>query len=190
MSRGAAAGLADRLRVDLSASVRSLSKGNRQKLGIIQAFQHAPALLVLDEPTSGLDPLMQREFLALVREARDAGSTILLSSHQISEIQQAADEVVLLKDGEVVARSTVDDLRAAAPRHVVVRADGIDADELRLRLGASLTDATFEAGRASGILHGPVAALVSSVGALPVTDLVVEEPDLEQVVLGRYGGAS
>ncbi len=76
--------LAERLGLDLARPVRTLSKGNKQKLGLVQAFMHRPDLLVLDEPTSGLDPLVQREFLAMVREARDAGQTVLLSSHMLS----------------------------------------------------------------------------------------------------------
>ena len=90
--------LAERLDLDLTRPVRTLSKGNRQKLGLVQAFMHEPELLVLDEPTSGLDPLVQREFLAMLREARQAGQTVLLSSHVLSEVQQAADDVVVLAE--------------------------------------------------------------------------------------------
>ena len=90
--------LAERFHLDLGQPVRKLSRGNKQKLGIVQAFMHEPELLVLDEPTSGLDPLMQQEFLLLVKEVRDAGQTVFLSSHVISEIQQAADEVAVEKD--------------------------------------------------------------------------------------------
>ena len=79
--------------------MRSLSKGNKQKVGLVQAFAHSPDLLVLDEPTSGLDPLVQQEFLSMVREARAAGQTVFLSSHVISEIEQVADEVAVLRDG-------------------------------------------------------------------------------------------
>lgn len=88
--------LAERLGLDLTRPVHALSKGNKQKLGLIQAFMHQLELLILDEPTSGLDPLIQREFLAMVREASAAGQTVLLSSHILSEIQHAADEVAVL----------------------------------------------------------------------------------------------
>lgn len=113
--------LADRFDVDLSRQVRKLSKGNKQKLGIIQAFMHDPELLVLDEPTSGLDPLMQQEFLRLVREAQNAGQSVLLSSHVISEIQQASDSVVILRKGEVVSRASVTELRDTAMRRLRLR---------------------------------------------------------------------
>ncbi|MCW1250124.1 ABC transporter ATP-binding protein [Acaricomes phytoseiuli] len=113
--------LTDRFDVDLSRQVRKLSKGNKQKLGIIQAFMHDPELLVLDEPTSGLDPLMQQEFLRLVREAQNAGQSVLLSSHVISEIQQASDSVVILRKGEVVSRASVTELRDTAMRRLRLR---------------------------------------------------------------------
>lgn len=100
---GAIDELAERLGLDLTRPVRTLSRGNKQKLGLVQAFMHRPDLLVLDEPTSGLDPLVQREFLAMLGEARNAGQTVLLSSHVLSEVQQAADDVAVLAQGKVVA---------------------------------------------------------------------------------------
>ena len=118
VQRGAIAELADRLDVDLSRQVRALSKGNKQKLGLIQAFMHRPELLVLDEPTSGLDPLVQREFLRMVREARDNGQTVVLSSHVLSEIQQTADQVAVLSEGRIVAEGDVASLRLGALRRV------------------------------------------------------------------------
>src|SRR5690606_16997386 len=103
--------LAERLGIDLRRPVRDLSKGNKQKLGLIQAFMHRPELLIHDEPTSGLDPVIQREFLAMAREARDAGQTVLLSSHVLSEIQQTADEVSVVANGRIVAEGDVASLR-------------------------------------------------------------------------------
>ncbi|ABY22622.1 ABC transporter ATP-binding protein [Renibacterium salmoninarum ATCC 33209] len=122
--------LAERLGVDLNRPVRKLSKGNKQKLGIVQAFMHQPDLLVLDEPTSGLDPLMQQVFLDLVCEAREAGQSVFLSSHVISEIQQAADNVAILRDGKIVTIAGVEQLRASAIRHLRLVASGISITEL------------------------------------------------------------
>ncbi|MFV0405253.1 MAG: ABC transporter ATP-binding protein, partial [Propioniciclava sp.] len=106
--------LAERLGLDLSRPVRALSKGNRQKLGLIQAFMHRPELLILDEPTSGLDPLVQREFLAMVREAREAGQSVLLSSHILTEIQHTADDVAVLAGGKIIAHGDVSSLRLSS----------------------------------------------------------------------------
>ncbi|SDN65407.1 ABC-type multidrug transport system, ATPase component [Cryobacterium flavum] len=134
--------LAERLRLDLDRPVRKLSKGNKQKLAIVQAFMHQAELLVLDEPTSGLDPLMQQEVLRLVREARDRGQTVFLSSHVISEIQQAADEVAILRGGSIVTINSVEELRATAIRHLRLVASGIRPTDLAAT-GAGYTQATL-----------------------------------------------
>lgn len=184
--------LADRLGLDLDRTVRTLSKGNKQKLGIVQAFMHQPDLLVLDEPTSGLDPLMQQEFLGLVREAREAGQTVFLSSHVISEIQQVADEVAILRDGRLVTVSGVEALRGSAIRHLRMSATGIGAAELRDRLRPLTEVAELECrptpagAEATAVLTGALSPFVSAIATLTLTDLVVEEPDLEEAVLRLY----
>jgi ABC-2 type transport system ATP-binding protein len=185
--------LAERLGLELSRPVRSLSKGNKQKVGLVQAFVHRPDLLVLDEPTSGLDPLVQQEFLALVREARDAGQTVLLSSHVISEVQQAADDVAVLRAGRIVDVSTVDRLRAAARRSVRITVRPADRKRLLARLGEvpRLDDLVVTEVDGTTVVHGMlgdgVAAFVAAIAASDPLDLVVQEPDLESAVLGFYG---
>ncbi|MFN3707070.1 ABC transporter ATP-binding protein [Microcella sp.] len=185
--------LADRLGLDLSRPVSSLSKGNKQKVGLVQAFAHRPDVLILDEPTSGLDPLVQQQFLGLVREATTHGQTVLLSSHVISEIDQAADDVVILRDGRIVSVSSVADLRAAAERDVRVTVDAAESAALTERLARipslgelrSVTagDRVTISGRLADGLDDLLAALTHS----HVRDLVIAEPDLERVVLGFYG---
>jgi len=191
---GAARELADRLGVDLNRPVRTLSKGNKQKVGLIQAFMHRPELLILDEPTSGLDPLVQREFLTMVREAREAGQTVLLSSHVLSEIQQTADEVAVLAAGRIVARGDVASLRLGSMRHVHVligegdvadvraafeRIPGVEGLEIGLRAG--------DAVQLSATIEGAIDPFVKSLARYEVRELTVEEPDLEESVLRLYG---
>jgi ABC-2 type transport system ATP-binding protein len=101
--------------------VRELSKGNRQKIGLVLAFLHKPDLLVLDEPTSGLDPLMQHEFETLRRETTGEGRTVFLSSHELAEVQRIADRIAIIRDGRLVAEDTVEGLRRAAPQKMGVR---------------------------------------------------------------------
>ena len=132
--------LAERLGLDLDRHTRKLSKGNKQKLGLVQAFMHDPELLVLDEPTSGLDPLVQQEFLAMVREAQANGQTVFLSSHVLSEVQQAADEVAILRDGRIITVATVDSLRQGAVRHVRFTATGISAADAGALLARGARD--------------------------------------------------
>ena len=192
VATGAVDDLADRLGLDLSRHVRQLSKGNKQKLGLIQAFMHKPPLLVLDEPTSGLDPLVQREFLAMVREARDAGQTVFLSSHVLSEIQQAADEVVILRDGRLVTVSDVDSLRLTAIRRVRVGIADATPDVIRRTLEGvpRLTELTVDGERVSATIEGDVDPFVKTLARLTVRDLTVEEPDLEESVIRLYGAQS
>ena len=119
---GRAEMLASRLELELDRPLRTLSKGNRQKVGLVQAFMHDPELLILDEPTSGLDPLMQQLFAELLAEAKAAGATTIISSHVLPEVQQLADRVALLREGRLILLDTVEGLRRHAPprAHVVL----------------------------------------------------------------------
>jgi ABC-2 type transport system ATP-binding protein len=193
VARGYTSELAERLGVDLSRPVRSLSKGNKQKVGLIQAFMHRPELLILDEPTSGLDPLVQREFLTMVREARDAGQTVLLSSHVLSEIQQTADEVAVLAAGRIVAQGDVASLRLGSVRRVRVALDATDPDALQRRFtgipGVTELELTAqgEALLLAATVEGAIDPFVKALAQETVRDLTVEEPDLEESVLRLYG---
>jgi ABC-2 type transport system ATP-binding protein len=184
--------LAERLGLDLDRHTRKLSKGNKQKLGLLQAFMHQPELLVLDEPTSGLDPLVQQEFHAMVREARHRGQTIFLSSHVLSEVQQTADTVAILRDGHIIAVESVSGLREGAVRRVRITAAGIAADDAVALLtrvpGVGQVEVLESDGTVtlSALLEGPIQPLVRILGSLQLTDLVLEEPDLEDAVLKMY----
>jgi ABC-2 type transport system ATP-binding protein len=186
--------LAERLGLDLSRQVRTLSKGNKQKLGLVQAFMHSPELLVLDEPTSGLDPLVQREFLTMVREARDNGQTVLLSSHVLSEIQHTADVVAVLSAGRIVAEGPVGSLRLASIRRVRAGLADTTEDAVRTAL-AQLThlrevevSTVGDIVRVAATVNGDIDAVVKEIARHRVVDLAVEEPDLEESVLSLYGG--
>ncbi|SBS70973.1 ABC transporter ATP-binding protein [uncultured Microbacterium sp.] len=195
---GAIEQLAERLGLDLARPVRALSKGNRQKLGLVQALMHEPALLVLDEPTSGLDPLVQREFLALIREARDRGQTVLLSSHVLSEIQQAADDVAVLAEGRVVAEGPVATLRLASVRRIHATLAGSTADAVRGALQSTPGVEALEVAeaptgglvRVSATSRGDIDPVLRVLTASTVRELTVEEPDLEESVLGLYEAES
>jgi ABC-2 type transport system ATP-binding protein len=189
---GAIDGLADRLGLDLGRHVRTLSKGNKQKLALVQAFMHQPKLLVLDEPTSGLDPLVQQEFLAMMREARANGQTVFLSSHVLSEVQQAADTVAILRAGRIVTVSDVESLRLTAIRRLRLGVTDASAEAVRDAIAAvpgvtelSVTDG--DGARVTATIEGDIDPFVKTVSRFHVNDLVVEEPDLEESVLRLYG---
>ena len=176
--------LADRLDLDLSRKIKSLSKGNRQKLGVVQAFMHTPELLILDEPTSGLDPFLQQEFVAMAGEARDAGQTIFMSSHVMSEVQQVADRVGIIREGRLVTVDRVETLREQAVRKVEIQFDApVPAEEFAALPGVSDL-------RVEGVMlrcrAGRADALVKAAARHTVVDLLSEEPDLEELFFGYY----
>ena len=176
--------LAARLKLDLSRRTRQLSTGNRRKLALMLAFLWPAELLILDEPTSGLDPLMQHEFVCLVREARDAGATVFLSSHVLSEVQRTADRVIVLRSGKIVAQGTVEELRGKARQRLEVWFDGpVPAG---LDKVAGLADVTVEDHRATASVAGPIRPILAYLAAQPVSGLLVEEPDLEDAFLDLY----
>ncbi|MFC8246902.1 ABC transporter ATP-binding protein [Streptomyces chartreusis] len=177
--------LAERLNVDLKRPVHNLSKGNKQKVGIIQAFMHNPDLLILDEPTTGLDPLVQQEFLAMVREAKQNGQTVLMSSHILSEVQHVGDRVAIIRGGKLISVSDVDTLLEQAQRRVEIRfADPVDPRHFSVLPG--VRDVNVRANTLSCRLDGAADALVKAAAQHTVVSLVCEEPDLEEIFLHAY----
>jgi ABC-2 type transport system ATP-binding protein len=183
--RGRADELARRFRADLERPLGQLSRGNRQKVGLILALFHSPELLVLDEPTSGLDPLMQEEFLALVREERERGCTVFVSSHELDEVERVCDRVGIIRGGRLIAVEGVAALLGKTPRRVSVEfADPVDLDELRAAHGVS--DVEADAGRVTFTVAGDVDAAVKAIARHTVADLQVSHPTLEEVFLTYY----
>lgn len=181
--------LAARLGLDIGRAMRDLSSGNRRKVVLLLAFLADAELLVLDEPTSGLDPLVQREFLHLVREERDRGRTIFLSSHVLSEVQRAADRVAVLREGKIVALGTVEELRRQARQRVEVWFAG-DPPATELLGLPSLTEAAVDGRRLTAMLSGPIQPLIEVLARHPAVSMLVEEPDLEEAFLELYAEAA
>jgi beta-exotoxin I transport system ATP-binding protein len=182
---GRAEELAARFRADLDRPLGQLSRGNRQKVGLILATFHRPELLVLDEPTSGLDPLMQEEFLALVAEERDRGCAVFLSSHELDEVQRVCDRVGIVRAGRLIAVERIDDLLGKARRRFSVEVDDPDGLE-RLRELPGVADLEIAGARASFSAAGDLDAVVRELAGHHVTDLEATHPSLEEVFLGYY----
>ncbi|MFH8250242.1 ABC transporter ATP-binding protein [Microbacterium sp. B2969] len=186
--------LAERLSLDLTRPVRTLSKGNKQKLGLVQAFMHRPALLILDEPTSGLDPLVQREVLMMLREAREAGQTVLLSSHVLSEVEQAANDVAVLAAGRIVAEGPVSSLRIASVRRIRATLTATTPEAIGAALDAApgAEDVDIASASPDGLVRvsatarGEIDPVIRALTTGSIRDLTVEEPDLEESVLELY----
>lgn len=178
--------LADRFALDLALPIKNLSKGNKQKVGIVQALMARPELLMLDEPTSGLDPLMQREVLKAIRAAQAEGATVFFSSHVLSEVEAIADRVGIIRRGEVVEVAETQALIKRAVRRVMVRfKHPIDPGDLTRLPGVQFVD---RADGASYLLHvtGDMDALIKTLAALPVSELDTERPSLEEIFLSYY----
>ena len=178
--------LCERLQVDLDRPIRQLSKGNRQKVGIVQAFMHRPELVVLDEPTAGLDPLLQTEVRALLRETAEQGRTVFISSHSLDEVQHAADRVGIIRRGRLVDVDAVESLRERSLRHVTVTfARAPDADALDRIDGARVVGVDGATVRLS-CPESSIDALVKRVAEHEVVDLVSQPADLEEIFLELY----
>ena len=174
--------LADRLRLALDQPISRMSRGNVQKVGLILALSVAPKLLILDEPTSGLDPLVQESFFELLREARQAGTTVLLSSHTFSEVDRLCDQIVVIKSGVAVVSEALREFRQRAVRRVrlefksEVMETPPDGFEVTLQDGAIL----------EGHWSGPAPALLSWCSERALVDIEISPPQLDDAFLGFY----
>jgi ABC-2 type transport system ATP-binding protein len=178
--------LVERLDLDPSRSYREYSRGNKQKVALVIAFQHRPELLVLDEPTAGLDPLVQQEFFALLAESHAEGRTVFLSSHIIGEVERSCERVAIIREGRLVRVDRVESLR------------DLSVHEVELRFGRPVATAKFASipGVSNVVaedhvlrmqVHGPIAPVVKAAAALDLLDLSSREPSLEEVFLAEYG---
>ncbi|MCY3923872.1 MAG: ABC transporter ATP-binding protein [Chloroflexi bacterium] len=178
--------LAERLDSDLSRKVGDLSTGNRQKVGVIQAFMNRPDLLIMDEPTSGLDPLVQREFQTLVREVAAEGRTVFLSSHTLSEVQRVADRVGIIRDGRLITVESVADLRSKAMRRVEFVLDS-EADASDFEVVAGVRDVVVSDTHVEMSFDGDMGELLrAATNEYAVADIRTSEAGLEEIFLTYY----
>lgn len=178
--------LADRLDADLSKKVGDLSSGNRQKIGLIQAFMNRPEVLIMDEPSTGLDPLMQREFQTMMREVVAEGRTVFLSSHTLSEVQRAADRVGIIRHGRLVVVESVAELRSKGIRRVVLSFDApIDTSVFERFPG--VRDIMAENRHITISFDGQIASLLElATSRYTLVDVTTQEADLEEIFLTYY----
>ncbi len=179
--------IAERFDLDLSRRFREYSSGNKQKLGILLAFMHSPELLILDEPTSGLDPLNQQQFYALLREARERGATVFLSSHILSEVEHVCDRVGILRAGRLARVAQLEDLHHIRVHRVEIEfAPGAAVPAEKITAAAGVESTKVEGNRVSCVVHGSFEPLLEAIRDVEVVDLVSTEPSLEEVFLTYY----
>jgi len=177
--------LAERLDLDLGRKYREYSHGNKQKLALILAFMHQPALAILDEPTSGLDPLVQQEFYGIVRDARTRGATIFISSHVLSEVEHVCDRVGIVRQGHLATVSPLEKLVGMRAFHVEIDfADQVPVDRLKRVEGLDQLVVTDH--RATGLLRGTFEPLMAAVAGTRVVGFTSREPSLEEIFLNYY----
>jgi ABC-2 type transport system ATP-binding protein len=179
--------LAERLHLDLRRHVHDLSRGNKQKLGVVLALMHTPALALLDEPTNGLDPLAQQEFAAIVSEAREAGRTIVLSSHVLSEVEQVAGRVAILREGQLVVVDSVAALKQRALRRFQLEFTA-PPDPSLFRRVAGVAEAEASGRFLRCAVAGPVGPLLQVAATDGLVNVISHEPDLEEIFLSYMKG--
>lgn len=178
--------LAERLNANLDKKIKSLSQGNRQKIGLIAALMHKPELLILDEPTSGLDPLIQAEFNKIIIEHKKAGKTAFISSHIMSEVQELCDELAIIREGKIVAQSSLEDLVAAAPREVRLTSDGSFSPADMVEDLAGVGDLSKNDHLVTFNYTGDINDLLTRLGKKQLKNVVIEDADLDDIFMSYY----
>jgi ABC-2 type transport system ATP-binding protein len=178
--------LIERFDIDPKRKYKELSKGNKQKIGLVIALQHQPELLILDEPTSGLDPLVQQSFFELVREARSAGRTVFLSSHILGEVEKTGDRVAIIRDGRLVKVGSIESLRDIAHHEVELRFAG-DVPSAAFAALPGVSDVVADDHTLRLRVSGPITPVVRAAAAYELLDFVSREPTLEETFLAQYG---
>jgi len=177
--------LSKRLDSDLSIRVSDYSSGNRQKVGLIQAFMSRPELLILDEPSTGLDPLVQQEFQAMLREVVEEGRTVFLSSHTLSEVERVADRVGIIRHGQLIVVEAVDSLKAKAIRRFILEFDSPVSGQMFSDLDG-VRDVVSDGNRITLSVDGNMKDLLRTAMAHDLVNVESSEADLEEIFLAYY----
>lgn len=178
--------LAERIELDLKLKIKNLSKGNKQKVGVVQALMSRPRLLLLDEPTAGLDPLMQQEVYRLLREAQSEGTTVFFSSHIIDEVESLADRVAIIREGIIAEEAEPEHLANLEIRNVRVRfMEPVDVGALDKVDGITLIS-SGDGSRVTLQVEGEMDRMIKALAAYPVADLEIDHPSLEEIFLAYY----
>jgi ABC-2 type transport system ATP-binding protein len=179
--------IAERFDLDLSRRFREYSSGNKKKLGILLAFMHKPDLLILDEPTGGLDPLNQQEFYKLLRDTRDAGATVFLSSHILSEVEHVCDRVGIIRSGRLVKVAELEEIHGIRLHSLEIELAPESAiPEAAIRAAAGVEDVSIKNRTITCTVRGAVDPLLKALEGTTVANLVSHEPSLEEIFLTYY----
>ena len=179
--------LVERLEVEFDRPIHTLSRGNRQKVGLVLAFMHSPELIVMDEPTSGLDPLMQQEFYRMVEEVKGEGRTVFVSSHNLPEVERICDRVAIIRDGELITVEDVSALKARALHQLEFQfASAVPSAAFAELPG--VRDVSVQDGIVRCTVMGKPDALIKAAARYEVVGVKSHDASLEDIFLAYYGG--
>jgi ABC-2 type transport system ATP-binding protein len=179
--------LAKRFKTELDKRLGDLSRGNRQKVGIVQAFMHQPDVLILDEPSSGLDPLMQEEFYALLKESKQRAAAIFVSSHILSEVQKMCDRVGIIRDGKLIVERDIAEMAKEAAHTFDITFVG-KPPVAQLRMINGVTVPNHDDNNVTVHVHGDLSPLLKELSQYDVTRLNARQLDLEEMFMRFYSG--
>lgn len=177
--------LAEKLDCDLSKKIKTLSRGNKQKVGLISALMHKPELLILDEPTSGLDPLIQEQFNAIILEHKKAGHTTFISSHILSEVQELCDHVAFVKEGKLIASEPISAISQNAPYQITIVSDDKKLSAILKKL-PEVHSTTAKHNTFSFTYIGEIDHLLKILHQYPIIDISITKGDLEATFMKYY----
>lgn len=176
--------LAEIMDLDLNKNIDDLSFGNKKKVGIVQGLAHEPKLVILDEPTSGLDPLIQQKFFDLLKEENKKGTTILFSSHILSEVQKLCNRVAIIKEGRIIKLEKISTLKENNHKKFKLEtATSIDKNHFNLD---GITNLEFKSNLISFLFSGNINLILKKISELELTNVWIEEPDLEEIFMHYY----
>lgn len=184
------ADLAERLDLDLDRKIRAYSSGNRQKVGLVQAFMHRPQLLILDEPTNGLDPIVQQEFYSLLQEVSEEGRTVFLSSHILPEVERITDRAAIIRNGKLVVVAEIEQLKQQTQRRLELTFTTVVEPTAFAALEAVRTVAVADRGHTLIlVVVGSIDPVIKLAARYEVESVVSHDGDLETAFLAYYTGA-
>ena len=176
--------LVEIMELDVNRKIDDLSLGNKKKVGIVQGLLHEPKLIILDEPTSGLDPLMQHNFFDLLEEENKKGATILFSSHILSEVQRLCDRVAIIKEGKIIKLEKMSTLNDNNYKKIHI--ETLDEVEEAHFMMEGVTDLVVDQHKVRFLFRGDLNTIMKKIAATSITNIAVEEPDLEEIFLHFY----
>ena len=185
-SNGRTKELLERFELDPQSKLKKMSKGMKQKVGIVAAFMHDPEVLILDEPTSGLDPLMQSRFIELLLEEKARGKTILMSSHMFEEVERTCSRVAIIRQGTLAALDNVDALKAAQAKKYVITLENEEAAARFANEGLRVSDVSQN--QVTVIVQNNIKELISVMDRYPVINIITPNQSLEEIFMQYYGG--